>query len=119
MLSGGGAIAQLLTLEGAEVTLTHSVTEAVQALVAKEFDVAVSDIAMPEQDGFDFLRAVRRHRPALPVIALTAYASDRDRQRVLTAGFQGFLSKPVDAMKLYSTLREAVRRARRKHMARA
>ena len=57
------------------------------------------------QAGFDMLHAVRRHRPSLPVIALTAYASDRDRQRVLAAGFHGFISKPVDAAKLTETIR--------------
>jgi CheY-like chemotaxis protein len=74
---------------------------------------------MPEQDGFDFLRAVRRHRPALPVLALTAFASDRDRQRVLAAGFHGFLSKPVDAIKLNDTIRAALARAERQNAARA
>jgi CheY-like chemotaxis protein len=118
-VDAGGAVAQLLTLEGAAVTLAHSVADAVRALTAQAFDVAVSDIAMPEQDGFDFLRAVRRHRPELPVIALTAFASDRDRQRVLAAGFQGFLSKPVEAMRLYDALRQAVRQARRRQSARA
>lgn len=112
-VDAGGAIAQLLALEGAEVTFVNSVKEAVHELSAQEFDVAVSDIAMPEQDGFDFLRAARRHRPTLPVIALTAFASDRDRQRVLAAGFHGFLSKPIEAVKLYDTVRvTAVRGAR-------
>jgi CheY-like chemotaxis protein len=115
----GGAIAQLLSLEGAAVTFVNGVTEAVRALSEHEFDVAVSDIAMPEQDGFDFLRAVRRHRPALPVLALTAFASDRDRQRILAAGFQGFLSKPVDAIKLNDTIRRAVARAGRRSAERA
>ena len=105
--------------DGERVSLPAQVADAVRALTAQAFDVAVSDIAMPEQDGFDFLRAVRRHSPELPVIALTAFASDRDRQRVLAAGFQGFLSKPVEAMRLYDALRRAVRQARRRQSARA
>jgi len=118
-VDAGGAIAQLLGLEGAIVTFVNGVKDAVRALAQQEFDIAVSDIAMPEQDGFDFLRAARRHRPALPVIALTAFASDRDRQRVLAAGFQAFLSKPVDAIKLNEAIRTAIARAGRRHAARA
>jgi CheY-like chemotaxis protein/two-component sensor histidine kinase len=109
----GGAIAELLSLEGANVTVAQSVAEATRALAQHDFDVALSDIAMPEQDGFDFLRAARRHRAALPVIALTAFASDRDRQRVLAAGFDGFLSKPIEALKLNDTIRVVVARAAR------
>jgi signal transduction histidine kinase/CheY-like chemotaxis protein len=112
-VDAGGAIAELLSLEGAVVTLAHSVAQATAALTAQDFDLAISDIAMPEQDGFDFLRAARRHRPSLPVIALTAFASDRDRQRVLAAGFNGFLSKPIEALRLYDTIRAAVARAAR------
>jgi signal transduction histidine kinase/ActR/RegA family two-component response regulator len=118
-VDAGGAIAQLLSLEGAAVTFVNSVKEAVRMLGQQDFDVAVSDIAMPEQDGFDFLRAARRHRPHLPVLALTAFASDRDRQRVLAAGFSGFLSKPIDAIKLYDTVRVAAARGARPQPERA
>ncbi|HET9024363.1 MAG TPA: ATP-binding protein, partial [Burkholderiaceae bacterium] len=118
-VDAGGAVAQLLSLEGADVTFVNSVTEAVRVLLRQDFDIAVSDIAMPEQDGFDFLRAARRHRPSLPVLALTAFASDRDRQRVLAAGFHGFLSKPIDAIKLNDTIRSTVARAARQQAARA
>jgi signal transduction histidine kinase/ActR/RegA family two-component response regulator len=104
-VDAGGAVAQLLMLGGASVTLVHNVADAVRTLHQETFDIAISDIAMPEQDGFDLLRAVRRHRPALPVIALTAYASDRDRQRVLAAGFDAFLSKPVAAPELTEGIR--------------
>ena len=112
-VDAGGAVAELLSLEGAAVTLTHSVAQATTALARADYDIAISDIAMPEQDGFDFLRAARRHRPSLPVVALTAFASDRDRQRVLAAGFDGFLSKPIEALQLNDTIRATVARAAR------
>jgi signal transduction histidine kinase/ActR/RegA family two-component response regulator len=118
-VDAGGAIAELLALQRAHVTLVHSVEHAVRALASGTFDLALSDIAMPEQDGFDMLHAVRRHRPSLPVIALTAYASDRDRQRVLAAGFHGFISKPVDAAKLTETIRAVLDGIQRQHVAQA
>ena len=78
-----GAAADGIPLETISVTVSDAATG--RELARHQFDIAVSDIAMPEQDGFDFLRAARRHRPTLPVVALTAFASERDRQRVLAA----------------------------------
>jgi signal transduction histidine kinase/ActR/RegA family two-component response regulator len=106
----GSAVAQLLSLQGAEVTLANSVREAMAHFETGHFDIALSDIAMPEQDGFDLLRAARRYDPKLPVVALTAYAAERDRQRAHSAGFDGFLPKPVDPDALQPVIDEARRR---------
>jgi CheY-like chemotaxis protein len=73
------------------------------ALEARDpFDVILSDIAMPEMDGFAFLRRMRSRATAtdIPAIALTAYARQEDVERALGSGFQEHLKKPVEPGKL-------------------
>ena len=70
--------------------------------------VIVSDLAMPELDGYGLIRAVRERTAdaggAVPAVAVSAYASKEDRQRALAAGFQEHLAKPVDVPRLVQTL---------------
>jgi len=89
-------------LEGSGARVT-TVTSAREALDARgPFDVIISDIGMPEVDGYTFMRHLRsRDTDArVPAIALTAYARVEDAERALRAGFQQHLAKPVDAYKL-------------------
>ena len=70
-------------------------------------DVVVTDIGMPDRDGFDLLRAIRE-TSQVPVIALTAYARGEDRERALDAGFEAFISKPVDPAELRSAVSDVL-----------
>jgi CheY-like chemotaxis protein len=67
-------------------------------------DILVSDIGMPEINGYDLLSQIRaltsERKEPLPAIAVTAYAREEDRQQAYAAGFQGYVSKPVDLGKL-------------------
>jgi PAS domain S-box-containing protein len=90
----------LLEQSGARVTAVASGVEALQALDRFIPDVLVSDVGMAEMDGHMLIQQIRS-RPhntggKLPAIALTAYARDIDQQKVLQAGFQKHLSKPVE-----------------------
>lgn len=70
-------------------------------------DVIVSDVAMPEQDGYDFMKRVRQMQApmsSVPAAALTALARVADRRRALLAGFQTHLTKPVDPAELVATV---------------
>ena len=92
----------------AVVTTAASVPEALAALAAGSFDVIVTDIGMPEQDGYDLIRQVRA-LPAdaggkLPAVALTALARVEDRRRALLAGFQIHVPKPVDPAELLAVV---------------
>jgi signal transduction histidine kinase/integral membrane sensor domain MASE1 len=107
-------LATTLARSGAIIRGAPSMTEALRAMDAQAFDVLLSDIGMPEHDGYDLIREVRA-RPAerggsLPAIAFTAYAQADDRARALEAGFQVHLSKPVDPGRLVSTVATLVRR---------
>ena len=85
----------------ADVSCAFSAQEALRKIAEEErFDILISDIGMPEMDGFELIAEVRKltnHKNyLLPAIALTAYASSQDRERVLSSGYQTHLSKPVD-----------------------
>ncbi|MCT7980694.1 hybrid sensor histidine kinase/response regulator [Laspinema olomoucense] len=90
------------TLEQAHAQVTSCATaaEALIALHQNLYDLLVCDIGMPDVDGYMFIRQVRSFPPELggkiPAIALTAYASELDRQQALLAGFQLHLSKPIE-----------------------
>ncbi|REK17429.1 MAG: hybrid sensor histidine kinase/response regulator [Planctomycetota bacterium] len=84
-----------------QVETAASADEALELLRAAPYDVIVSDIGMPGQDGYAFLRSWRKIESEsgsakTPAIALTAYVRAEDRQRSLLAGYQSHLSKPVD-----------------------
>jgi CheY-like chemotaxis protein len=85
---------------GAEVIATASAPEALDALERHSPDVLVSDIAMPDQDGYELIQQVRERGPEeggrIPAIAVTACASAEDRVRALSSGFQMHMAKPID-----------------------
>jgi CheY-like chemotaxis protein len=95
-------ISQILRRCGALVKTAGSASEALNVfgVEAGGVDVLVSDIAMPDQDGYFLIRELRGRTPdqggTVPAVALTAYARDEDRQRALAAGFQSHLAKPVE-----------------------
>jgi PAS domain S-box-containing protein len=82
----------------AAVTVATSAAEALELLEAEHPDVIVSDIGMPDEDGYDLIRQVRAKHSAkhIPAAALTAFARTEDRKRALLAGFQTHIAKPVD-----------------------
>jgi PAS domain S-box-containing protein len=88
----------VLALRGAEVHAAASARGALDALAAGRFDVLVSDLEMPETDGYELMRAIRRLPEAgtLPAAALTAYARPEDRAEALRAGYQLHLVKPIE-----------------------
>ncbi|HVH06221.1 MAG TPA: hybrid sensor histidine kinase/response regulator, partial [Myxococcota bacterium] len=94
------ALALLLGERGMKVTEAGSVPEALAALAAAPPDVVVTDIGMPDADGFDLLRALRERDDAngrrTPTIAVTGYAAGQDRREALHAGFARWSSKPVE-----------------------
>jgi signal transduction histidine kinase len=101
-------LATVLEQHGARVTAVPSVPEVLDALDRERFDVLLSDIGMPGEDGYSLIRKVRARGAdrggSLPAAALTAYARAEDRLRALSAGFQTHLSKPIDPAELVATI---------------
>jgi len=109
-------VGTLLSSCGAEVRLAGSARQAVEMLREWKPDVLVTDIAMPDQDGCDLLATIRSQEgePAeILAVALTAYASKEDRIRLLSAGFQAHVVKPVDATELTAVVESLGRTAQR------
>ena len=94
----------LLASCGAEVRVAASAAQAFEILDRWRPDVLVSDIAMPGEDGYALIQQLRRRSledgGGLPAIALTAYAGEGDRARILSAGFQRHMVKPADPVEL-------------------
>ncbi len=99
-------------LEGyhASVAAAANVADAIEAYRRARPDVLISDLGMPDQDGFDLIRQVReiesRRGGHVPAVALTAFARSDDRQRALRAGFEVHLSKPVSPSEVAAVVAE-------------
>jgi signal transduction histidine kinase len=106
-------VQEILCSAGADVRAAGSVREALAALADFPAEVLVTDIGMPDEDGWSLIAKVRARFPAsaLPAVALTAYAGAADRARAERAGFQGYLSKPVEPDALLASVARVARRA--------
>jgi CheY-like chemotaxis protein len=102
-------VAAILRHYGAKVIVATSASTAMVALRReRQIDVLIADLGMPVEDGYDLIRQVRgsdvQKIAAMPAAALTAYTTEEDRDRVLAAGFQFHLAKPVDPAVLVATV---------------
>ncbi|HEV7815995.1 MAG TPA: ATP-binding protein [Janthinobacterium sp.] len=100
----------------AEVCTAGSAAQALQLLLTEHPDVLVSDIGMPDIDGFELLTLIRALGPAkggdLPAVALTAFARSDDRKRALDSGFLAHIAKPVEPSQLIATVANLARNER-------
>jgi PAS domain S-box-containing protein len=100
--------ARILEAQGAYVACAASGVEALDVLSKERIDIVLSDIGMPDMDGLELIRHIRRldksRSGPVPAIALTAYARTEDRQRSLLAGFHMHLSKPIEARELIASI---------------
>jgi PAS domain S-box-containing protein len=100
-----------LEQDGATVLTASSAEKALELLQTTRIHALVSDIAMPDEDGYDLIRKVRRLSgppAAIPAIALTSLTREQDRRDAIAAGFHRHLSKPVDLVALVHTVAELV-----------
>ena len=101
---------QILASLGLVVETARSGLEAIKFVKEKTFDLLLMDLDMPEMDGFEATDAIRRlpDTGSLPIVALTAHTDSSTRQRVIDAGMQGFLAKPILRDRLLNQLNEWV-----------
>jgi CheY-like chemotaxis protein len=99
---------------GARVTAVRSVAAAVESIEAAAPHVLISDLGMPEIDGYALMLRIRAHQNDrvrdVPAIALTTHVAPEDHERVLAGGFNYHLGKPVDPVLVVRTVREAAGR---------
>jgi len=98
---------RLLTTHGATVLTAATAGEALSLVRDQPPDLMISDIGLPEMDGYDLIQSVRRQPSPgrdIPAIALTAYARSEDRTRALRAGYQAHIAKPVEPNELLAMI---------------
>ncbi|HUK26462.1 MAG TPA: response regulator [Terriglobales bacterium] len=97
---------ELLELRDHEVIETHNGQEALQSLEQAIPDILLLDLGMPVMDGYETVRRIRQDPrfARLPVLAVTAYAMQGDKERILGCGFDGYLSKPINPSLLFQEL---------------
>ncbi|BAY23536.1 multi-sensor hybrid histidine kinase [Calothrix sp. NIES-2100] len=107
-------LAFLLEQYGAIATIAASAHEALAAIAQIRLDVLLSDLGMPDVDGYSLIRTIRRlpaHQGGqIPAIALTAYAAETTQQQVFAAGFQMHIAKPADPSKLVAAIAALMKR---------
>jgi signal transduction histidine kinase/CheY-like chemotaxis protein len=101
-------LSTMLRRYGARVTATKSAAEALEVFEGELPDVMISDIGMPDQDGYELIRKLRtlpvEKGGATPAIALTGYASRKDRERALGSGYQQHMAKPIEQVDMISAI---------------
>jgi signal transduction histidine kinase/ActR/RegA family two-component response regulator len=107
------AIREILAMRGARVTAAASAGEALSQMVSERVHVLISDIGLPQQDGYELIRRVRmlgEDIGRIPAIALTALSRLEDRTQALLAGYQIHLAKPVDPRELLAIVASLAKR---------
>lgn len=107
-------VRDLLQHHGYATVGAPSAEEALAAVANRAPDMILMDIALPGMDGFEALRRLKadRHTNRIPVCALTAFAMDEDRERCLSAGFDGYLVKPISVNDFPGAVRDLLDRHR-------
>jgi two-component system sensor histidine kinase/response regulator len=107
-------ILRLLEKNGFHPLLVENGRQALEAFNPDTFDVILMDVQMPEMDGFEATRQIRKREAGsgseghMPIIAMTAYATEGDRERCLEAGMDDYVSKPISASKLFKAIEALV-----------
>lgn len=105
-------LSRMLRREGAQVVIASSASEAFEKLSRVRPDIIVSDIAMPDETGYDLVQKIRRMQfeegGGTPAIALTAFGGVVEKSVSFTSGFQLHLTKPVDPQTLVNAIRSLV-----------
>jgi CheY-like chemotaxis protein len=106
------AFSAILRSWGHQVGTSDSVANGLEFLNKNEVDVVLSDIGLPDRNGYDFIAEARQRRPDMTAIAVSAYFTAADQERGHEAGFDMYFAKPVDLLGLRRALdRVATQRA--------
>ncbi len=102
-------VQDMLELMDCHVEIAEDGKEAMTKVSDKKYDLILMDIQLPEKDGFEVTREIRKTEPAsarTPIVALTANAMAGDREKCLEAGMDDYIAKPIDITKLESILKK-------------
>jgi CheY-like chemotaxis protein len=101
-------LSAIFTREGANVITAGSAAEALQSAISKRPDLIISDIGMPDVDGYQFLEQLKQlpEMNGVPAIAVSGYASDDDRHKALSVGYVTLVPKPIDVDILFDLIHD-------------
>ena len=103
-------VSQILKSENYEVEVAPDGVVALMEIGRKHFDIIVSDIAMPNLDGYQLLDFIKKHKITIPVIFLSGYTSESEKAKGLSMGAVDYISKPVDSKQLLATVSQILNR---------
>ncbi|MBI5666385.1 MAG: response regulator [Chloroflexi bacterium] len=105
-----GVVELVFQFHGATVRTATSGSQCLALLAARTPTLVLVDIQMPEMSGYELLEVIRQHPEwnSLPVIAITAHAKREDREQIMTAGFDGYIGKPISVMTLIDEIIQIV-----------
>jgi CheY-like chemotaxis protein len=110
-------LTQLMEFHGATVTSADSGRAALEAIDKEHFYCVLTDLQMPDITGWDVLASVRQHlnqeTRRTPIIAVTGHALMGDRNRIIEAGFDGYISKPIHPVTFLQTIKAYIDRSSR------
>jgi len=89
-------VLEILTSNGISVDEAVNGEEAIEMVEKETYDLVLMDIELPGMDGVDATKIIKSRHKNLPILALTSYAMKGDRERFLAAGFDDYISKPID-----------------------
>lgn len=103
-------ISHIIKSDNYEVVVAPDGVVALMELGRKKFDLIISDISMPNLDGYQLLEFIRKHKMEVPVVFLTSHTSEAERQKGLQLGALDYINKPIDRKVLLSTINKIVNR---------
>jgi PAS domain S-box-containing protein len=107
-LSSAEYIKEILSCTGLNIMQTEYGNEAVQIAASQTLDLVLMDIRLPDMDGYEAIRHIKRHKPDLRIIVQTAYAAHGDKQKAIDAGCIDYISKPLEQNLLLSMLNKCL-----------
>jgi CheY-like chemotaxis protein len=101
-------LSTLFSREGAQVMQASSASEALEAASSSPPDIVISDIGMPDVDGYEFLQQLKQipGMDGVPAIAISGYASDEDRRKALSVGYLALMPKPINVDALFDLIHD-------------
>lgn len=106
-LSNYALLVAMLRKSGAQFSWARTGKEAIDLCDNTSFDLILMDIKMPELSGYEAVKQIRAENHRMPIIAQTAYARLDDEMTILNRGFDGYISKPIDKIKLLKLLEKS------------
>ena len=108
-------VKEILTLNGYDIVEANSGIEAIRLISSERPDVVLMDLHLPEMDGVTATRIIKADKSVkeIPILALTASASEGEADDILNKGFDGYVGKPIEVKKLLDTISESLKPKRK------